>query len=189
MSEVHAFLANNGPRVLGEERYHVFMIITETEPDSGRRELLAAVAGDAADLLGIGPGSNSPQAVMQLVDTAIVDLVFGRPTPVAEDENPDLLLGCLWGEQLVRQFDWYWTDVVVDNEFNEVAVIAPQQEMIVFPLSFAAACIHKQCVCTVLLAFNMLLEGRLDDASPGSYTNIMLSIHHIVPPYRLEPEA
>jgi hypothetical protein len=163
------------------------MKVTETPPDNERLALLSAVTNDAAELLGIDLEADSPQSVMKKVNEAIVALVFGKPTPVAEDENPDLVLGCLWGAQMARQFNWYWADVVIDDSFNEVAMISPSQEMIIFPLSFVGACIQKQCICTVLLAFNMLLENdRIGEITPGSYENIMLSIHHIVPPYTLE---
>jgi hypothetical protein len=166
------------------------MKVVESSPDQERLDLIKGTAEDAAKLLGIDLVSDSPQSIMVKVNDAIVDLVLEKPSPVSEDENPDLLLGCLWGAQMVRQFGWYWTNAVIDDEFDEVAVISPNQEMIIFPLSFASACITKQCICTVLLAFNMLLEGRhIGQVSAGAYENIMLHIHHIGPPYELEPSA
>ena len=163
------------------------MKIVESTPDKERVTLINAVAKDAAALLNLDPDSESPQSIVSKVNDAIVDLVFDKDTPVSRDENPDLLLGALWGAQMARQFNWYWTDVVVDDQFNEVAIISPNQEMIIFPLSFTSAIINKQCVCTVSLAFNMLLEDdRTGAIPPGTYENIMLNIHHIVPPYSLE---
>jgi len=161
------------------------MKVTESPPDDERRRLFGAVANDAAELLDLE--NDAPVSIMRKVNEAIVALVFGDSTPVADDENPDLLLGCLWGTQMARQFNWYWADVVIDDSFNEVAVISPNQEMIIFPLSFVGACIQKQCISTVLLTFNMLLENdRTGEIAPGTYEHIMLSIHHIVPPYTLE---
>ncbi len=91
---------------------------------------------------------------------------------------------------MARRFKWYWADVVIDDEFEEVAMISPNQEMIIFPLSFTAACIERKCICTILLAFNMLLENdRIGEISPGTYENIMLNIHHIVPPYLIEEDG
>jgi len=163
------------------------MKVKESPPEDERRDLFGAVANDAANLLGINLDDDTPESIMTKVNEAVVALVFGKPTPVAEDENPDLLLGCLWGVQMARQFDWYWADVVIDDSINEVAMISPNQEMIIFPLSFVGACIQKQCICTILLTFNMLLENeRIGEVAPGSYENIMLGIHHIVPPYTLE---
>lgn len=163
------------------------MKVNESPPDQERLRLINAVAGDGAALLDIDLRSDSPESIMAKVNEAIVDLVFERPTPVSEDENPDLLLGALWGAQMARKFQWYWADVVIDDKFKEVAMISPNQEMIIFPFSFTNACIQKQCICTILLAFNMLLENdRIGEIAPGTYENIMLNIQHIVPPYLLE---
>jgi len=163
------------------------MKVSEATPDSERIELLNAVSGDAAAILGVDLVNEPPQEIMEKVNEAIVALVFEQDTPVSQDENPDLLLGCLWGAMMARQFNWYWADVVIDDTHHEVAMISPNREMIIFPLSFVAACISRQCICTVLLAFNMLLENdRIGEIEPGAYENIMLSIHHIVPPYTLE---
>lgn len=166
------------------------MKVTESPPDQERRSLIDAVTEDAAALLDVDLLIDSPQAIVKKVNDAIVDVVFERPTPASEDENPHLVLGALWGAQMERQFGWYWADVEIDDTFNEVAMISPNQEMIVFPFSFAQACIDKQCICTILLAFNMLLENdRIGEIAPGTYQNVMLDIHHIVPPYMLEPDG
>jgi hypothetical protein len=163
------------------------MKVTESPPDEERRSLFGAVANDGATLLKIDLEGDLSRSIMAKVNEAIVAMAFGESTPVSEDENPDLLLGCLWGEQMTRQFNWYWADVVIDDSLNEIALISPNQEMIIFPLSFVGACIQRHCICTVLLAFNMLLENdRIGEIEPGSYENIMLTIHHIVPPYTLE---
>lgn len=164
------------------------MKIFETPLDQRQIRLIEAVAGGrAAALLDIDRQADSPYSIMVKVNEAIVDLVFERPTLIPESENPIILLASLWGEQMARQFQWYWAEVVIDNEFKEVAMISPNREMIIFPFSFVEACINKQCICTILLAFNMLLEDdRLGGIPAATYENIMLSIHHIVPPYTLD---
>lgn len=163
------------------------MKIIESPPDPERQNLINAVTQDAANLLGVHPNNDSPQAITTKVNEAIVAIVTGEKTPMSSNENPDLLLGALWGAQMVRQFDWHWADVTVDDSIREVSVISPNQGMIIFPFSFTAMCLERKCICTVLLSFNMLLANdRTDEIKPGSYENIMLSIHHIVPPYTLE---
>jgi hypothetical protein len=163
------------------------MKVSESTMDEERMELIKAVTRDGAELLDINLSEDPPEDIMRKVNDAIVALVLGQETPVAQDENPDLLLGCLWGSQMARQFNWYWADVVIDDEYNEVAMISPNREMILFPLAFTSACLNKQCICTVLLAFNILMENdQIGEMEPGAYENIMLNIHHIVPPYTLE---
>lgn len=165
------------------------MQISETKQDEERQGLVKSVTEDASALLGVDLEKDQPQAIVAKLDKAIVSLVLGEPTPLSQAEDADLLMGCLWGTQMVRQFNWYWADAVVDGKFDEVAVIAPNQSMIMFPLGFAQACIQKQCVCTIELAFNMLLEGdQFVHLEAGGYANIMLGIHHIVPPYELHAD-
>lgn len=166
------------------------MKVLELNPNTERQELIQNVASDAAEILGVKRSSATPREVMEIIDKTVVDIVFNRPTNIPVDEEQDLLLGALWGVQLERQFDWYWTDVVLDDHINEVAVISPNQEMIIFPFSFVAACINKHCICTLLLSFNMLMENRdINNLPPGEYQNIMLGIHHLIPPYTLEPDG
>jgi len=163
------------------------MKVAETRPDTERQQLISSVTADAAHLLNINLTEDPPKEVMNKVNDAIVALVFEQPTPITNDENPHLLLGCLWGAQMARQFNWYWADVVLDDSIDEVAMISPNREMIIFPFSFVDACINKQCISTVLLAYNMVDEGKMNAIKPATYENIMLSIHHIVPPYTLTP--
>jgi hypothetical protein len=184
VNENHRLLGPCGGRVASKESS---MKVTESTPDQERLELIKAVTSDAAELLDVDLSNDPAQQVVTKVNDAIVALVFGEPTAVSQDENPHLLLGALWGAQMARQFHWYWADVEIDDTFNEVAMVSPNKEMILFPFSFVEACIGKQCISTVLLAFNMLLENdRIGEIEPGAYENIMLNIHHIVPPYTLE---
>jgi len=92
------------------------MKVAETRPDTERQQLISSVTADAAHLLNINLTEDPPKEVMNKVNDAIVALVFEQPTPITNDENPHLLLGCLWGAQMARQFNWYWADVVLDGE-------------------------------------------------------------------------
>ena len=166
------------------------MKVSESHPDQKRQSLIRGVTADAAELLDINLSKDPPVEIMGKVNEAIVAIVFNKPTPVSQDENPDLILGCLWGEQMKRQFNWYWADVLLDDSIKEIAMISPNQEMIIFPFSFVGACLNKQCISTVLLAFNLLLENdRIGEIEPGAYENIMLGIHHLIPPYSLEASS
>ena len=59
------------------------MHIAESPPNQERQELIDGVTGDAAAMLGVDLGSDSPQQIVTKVNDAIVALVFGKPTPVA----------------------------------------------------------------------------------------------------------
>jgi hypothetical protein len=68
------------------------MKVSESPPDKERLRLIRGVTADAAALLGIDLSIDTPKSIMTKVNDAIVDLVFGKPTPVSQDENPHLLL-------------------------------------------------------------------------------------------------
>jgi hypothetical protein len=162
------------------------MKVEEFLPDEERLGLISNVIDEAATLLCKDIRKDSPKEIVSAVYEVVVDLVFGKPTPVSEDENPHFLLGALWGNQMARQFNWYWANVVIDDKYNEVAMISPKREMIIFPFSFTRACLEKQCICTILLAFNMLIDNKLGKMEPDTYQNIMLNIHHVIPPYTIQ---
>lgn len=164
------------------------MNIVELEQTQERKELIDAVTHDAAQILDVDLENDPPQEIMKMVNETITNLVLNKPNPLNDHENKDLLLACLWGSQMQRHFNWYWADVTIDQNIKEVAMISPKQEMIIFPFSFVSACINKKCICTVLLFFNMLNKhSDFDQLEEGEYYNVMLDIHHIIPPYTLEP--
>ncbi len=161
------------------------MNIKESTPSEERQGLINSVANDAALYLKVS--NNTPQEIIAKINQTIEDLFFAKATSIPTDEEPYLLLGALWGAQLQRQFNWYWADVMINDEIPEVALISPKQEMIIFPFSFVGSCLNKQCISTIELAFNMLLENKqLQTLPQGGYENIMLGIHHVIPPYTLE---
>ena len=47
---------------------------------------------------------------------------------------------------------------------------------------FIDECLRNPTIdCTVMLAFNMQLEGRFTDCGPGEYVNVMSGVYRIVP--------
>ena len=160
--------------------------ITESAFDSERNESIQAVTQDCATCLGLDITQNTPIEIVKAVNETIVKQVFGEATAMPTDEDPDLLLGCLWGSQMVRVLGWSWVNIHVGDSLD-IAVVSPSRSMAIYPFTFVSACIRKQCICTVELSFNMLSE-RGDDPiyPPKTYESVMDQIHHVVPPYSLE---
>jgi hypothetical protein len=163
--------------------------IRESAPNSERQGLIEAVTNDAIGHLGVNLSGNTPKEIVSTVNDAVTKLVFGEDLPIPNTEDPDLLLGCLWGTQMVREFEWVWVNIH-RGESLDIAVASPTRDMVIYPFSFVGACIAKQCICTVALSFNMLVERRDAPVFPeGSYEDVMAHVHHIVPPYALEEES
>ncbi len=162
--------------------------VSESTPDPERQELIDAVTRDAASYLGLDLVQATPGECVAAVNEAVTKLVFGEAVPFPEDEEPHLLLGCLWGAQMVREFQWEWVNIRA-GDIGDVAVASPSRDMVIFPFTFVQACIQKRRICTVELSFNMLLERKGEVIfHPAAYEDMMGHIHHIVPPYTLEAE-
>lgn len=158
-----------------------------TDPE--RMKLIDAVTSDAVGFLGVDSATDAPTDIVKKIDAVIVDLVFGRPTPIPDTEEKHLILGCLWGAQMVREFGWSWADIRSGGALD-VAVVSPSKDMVIYPLTFVAECIRKNRICTVELSFNMLRERKGETIfQAAGYEDVMAHIRHIVPPYALEKRS
>src|SRR6185503_417876 len=148
--------------------------LSESPPNAERMGLIEAVTKEAAGVLGVDPVKDSPDAIVQKVDATIVDLVFGRPTSIPQgDEESDLLLGCLWGAQMVREFGWAWAEIQL-AQGKDMAVVAPERDVVIYPFTFVAQCLAKRFICTVQLSFNMWSKRRAEMVfPPKSYEDLM----------------
>jgi hypothetical protein len=165
------------------------VVLSESLTDPERARLIEAVTTDAAAYLGVDLVLDGPARIIAAVDATIVKIVFGEAHQIPESEENDLVLGCLWGAQMVREFDWSWAEIRVDGALD-VAVVSPARDMAIYPFTFVADCIAKRRVCTIELSFNMLRERKGETIfPPKSYESVMMHIHHIVPPYTLEKKG
>jgi hypothetical protein len=161
--------------------------LDESPTDPERSRLIDVVTKEAAAHLGVDLARDTPAHIVEIINEVIVKIVFKEPQPIPDCEEKDLVLGSLWGSQMVREFGWYWVNIQVDGALD-VAVVSPSRDMAIFPFTFVADCIAKRCVCTVALSFNMLLERKGEIVfEPKSYEYVMAHVRHIVPPYTLEP--
>jgi hypothetical protein len=151
-------------------------------------ETLASIRGCAADalaVLGRKFASADPVAVAEAVDAFAYRWQKGRRPQtdvVADLEEARLLLGSLWGEQLVNQFGWEWVQVNFADGSSAYGVVSRDRSLAVYPLEFLLGCLQDPGVdVTVALAFNLLLAGDVPRMPRGSYTNFMDGVHRIVP--------
>lgn len=161
----------------------------EIPPAAERAELIQRVVKEAAAFLCVDSEHDTPAHIVKVVDEVIVRLVFGENTALSDQEERHLLLGSLWGQQMVREFGWQWADIRFEGALD-VAVVSPKRDMAIYPFTFVAGCLGRRHVCTVELSFNMLRERKRDVVFQSySYEDIMQHIRHIVPPYVLESDS
>ena len=139
------------------------------------------------ELLGVS-GATEPAEIVKAIDDFVdnwqnkrrgflakLGLRSGDPIETA------LALGIVWGNQIVRRFDWVWVCVVTeDNE--RYAVVSPDRSLAIYATYFIKECLdYTTADCTVLLAFNMQVADKLAHEVPKEYASVMRSVRRIVP--------
>ena len=92
-----------------------------------------------------------------------------------------IMLASLWGEQIVADFGWQWTQIWFDAQMWTYAIASPDRSMAIFPFTFVNDCIAGNAEVTLELCFNMLDGGRIPRMPPNGYEDIMAGVRHIVP--------
>ena len=159
--------------------------ITESRPDEERMRLLGLVAQEAAEYLGLSLDTDSAEYIVAAVNDCVRAIKKGEGPAFPEDAEVDLLLGCLWGPQLTRAFDWEWANITFHDhgDTKAVGVVSPTRDLAIYPFHFVYGCIENKATVTILLSFNMLKERVAASTYPEySYENVMDHVHHIVLP-------
>ena len=133
--------------------------------------------------LPIGDASQTPTELAAQVDHCVDEWQAGRrPDPEKSDAIDTALgLGAVWGDQLVKEFGWEWT-VVIDGGQELYAVAPRDRSLVIYPGNYIKACLDDPTMdCTVALAFNMLVAGKISGIPPRSYEDVMSGVMHIVP--------
>ena len=92
------------------------------------------------------------------------------------------MFGCLWGEQLVRQFGWEWRQVVFDDGSVFFGVVSEDRSLAIYPLYFMLGCMQDpgadvtECSCSTCWWL-----GNVPAMQRCSYTDVMDGVHRIVP--------
>lgn len=162
------------------------MNVTEQSISNEMQNNIQCCARDAAQLLGVDAKVATPGALVEAVDQFVHKWQQGeRPENAGEgDEDYSLTLGSLWGEQLVKELGWQWAKVTFHDheESTAIGVFSADRSLAIYPFHFVYGCIEKEAPVTILLAFNILTDGkRVPELPAGGYENVMDNVHHSVP--------
>lgn len=125
---------------------------------------------------------DEPAAIIRSVDEYVFSMQQGEVSPA--DEDADINLSCVWGQQLVRELNWEWANLVHHDhgDASAIGVVSPNRALAIYPLNFISGCLNHGVPVTILLAFNMLVApSRIPSIAPNSYENLMGMVHHIIP--------
>lgn len=147
------------------------------------RDNIDGGAADAAGLLGLST-TTAAEEIVRSIDEFIFAWQKGERPPVDPHQELSFTLGSLWGSQLVRELGWQWGAVTFNDtaDANAVGVFSPDRSLAIYPFHFVFGCMEDECPVTILLAFNLLVDGSKIPALPkNGYENVMDNVHHVVP--------
>ena len=138
------------------------------------------------DLLVASPRA-APKQLVQVIDEYVDDWqnkrrgLTGMFRPRVDAVEPARALGVVWGDQIVRHFEWNWICEIRDGE-ERFAVASPNRALVIYSPLFIYDCLHNPRIdCTVMLAFNMQEAGSFAGCEPGDYVDVMSGVRRIVP--------
>ncbi len=148
----------------------------------------ASCADAGLKLLELSGGDAPPQRTLEAIETYLDEwrkpkggflsrLFASKP----DSTQAALALGSVWGNQIVRAFDWQWVCAQSDGK-DFYCVVSPDRSLAIYPTYFMKGCLDNPAVdCTAVLAFNMLAAGSVGQLPPGGYTDLMSGVHRVVP--------
>lgn len=169
-----------------ESRIILADLLPNISEESLDAELLANIeqsAGEAAGLLGLGANASALERV-RAVDEFVDAWQKGERPQTVEDEDLSMTLGSLWGQQLSSELGWQWAAVTFHDfeDSKAVGLFSPDRALAIYPFHFVYSCIENSAPVTILLAYNLLVDGSKIPALPkNGYENVMDNVHHVVP--------
>ncbi len=133
--------------------------------------------------LGLNGGSLQSD-IFCAIDKSILDFQQGNVEHPADFYSVSQSLGCLWGEHIVRCFDWSWCGAVFNNNQDSkvLAVSNLDGSLAIYPLMYLFGCLTNDVKPSTALAFALLAEPLGQPRFPaGSMTNLMEHVNRIVP--------
>ena len=167
--------------------------ISEARPDEERLRLIRSVAQAAAGYLGISL-DDPPEKIVGAVEECLKAVKRGEEFLPDKNNDADLLLGSLWGTQVVRGLGWEWVNLTFhdDDNVKAVGLVSPSRDMMICPFHFVHGCIENKAIVKILLSYEMIrqkvtlpTDGGAEQQIPmypdRSFVNVMEHIHHVVP--------
>ena len=120
--------------------------MTEKAVSEEELETIKGAAREALDVLGPQCVADAdPRKLVAAVDSFVYRWhKDGRPPLGDNDVDPEdvpTMLAALWGEQIVADFGWQWTQIWFDEKIWTYAVVPPDRSMVIFPFYFVEDCL------------------------------------------------
>lgn len=132
---------------------------------------------DAGLMVRVEPGEDTPGAIIAAIDVFLGKWQAGERPDVDEDDDLALMLGSLWGQQVVEALGWEWASMTLPGKRKPVVVIgvfSPDRAAALYPFHAVRAGLDKGAPVAVRRVFSMLMEGaKLHGLPARGYKNVM----------------
>ncbi|MFT3869681.1 MAG: hypothetical protein QM715_14600 [Nibricoccus sp.] len=144
---------------------------------------MAGASAEGAAMIGVAIDA-PPLKIVEAINAFVANPPAKGSDPVDNWTDRAMPLGSLWGTQMVRQFGWEWTTITENEEGGTkgIGVFDKKRSIGLYPFHFVFGCLETNSYPTILLAFNMLLAGKIPEMQAGEYINLMDGVRHVVPP-------
>lgn len=162
--------------------------ITERGLRANEKAVLKQCAETGAKLLKL-TGNERPAAVVKLAQAYVRAWHKGGFFSTLLKRRPDadfaaIVMGTVWGNQVVRKFGWEWTCLRrVDAGREDYAVVTKDRSLAIFPIEFVTSCLNDPRVdCTASLSFKVLEAGKLPKLPERGYEDLMSAVRRATAP-------
>lgn len=160
------------------------MNVTESPIEESITTHLPGAAREGAELVGVSV-DEEPHRIVEAINSFVAEPPKKRWLQRIDNWNDRALpVGSLWATQMQRQFGWEWVNMIQHDhdDFKALAMFAPERTGGIYPFHYVFGCLENEVYPTILLAFNMLVAGKIPEFERRAYVNLMDGVQHIVPP-------
>jgi hypothetical protein len=159
------------------------MNVTELPIESNIAEHLPGATKEGAKLVAISE-TDEPIKIVEAINTFVANPPKKKWFKRTDNWDLAMPIGSLWAEQMRRQFNWGWVNMIQHdhNDFKVLALFDSKRSVGIYPFHYVYGCLENKVYPTILLAFNMLIAGKIPEFEDHSYTNLMDGVQHIIPP-------
>lgn len=131
--------------------------LVEAPISDEQREGIDELAIDAAEYLQVDQASQTARDILERIENWIRQLQSKQVQPI-QGEEMDLLLGSLWGSQLVKALAWEWAEVTfLDSDNAEaIGVFSPDRSLAIYPFHYLYGCLEHSVEPCLVIAFDQL---------------------------------
>ncbi len=138
-------------------------------------------------LLELKSRDTTPATIVKHLDYVVHELQNDYKRGIRKPDGNEsveiaLGLGAVWGNQIVREFEWEWVCLNFDEQ-DYCVVTSPDRSLFIATAPFVKQCFdNPQTVCTIMYVFELIAAEALTGlVAPGTYANVMSSVRPPAP--------